>query len=68
MKGGDSINLSGFGDKNNKVQQLDTATVKLQTTYGEHISVDVLIVPTIAAQLTTCIQTVKKCRICKIQY
>ncbi|XP_063436701.1 uncharacterized protein LOC134718141 [Mytilus trossulus] len=59
--GREAIALSGFGDtdKNSRVQQLDTATVKLQTIYGDHISVDVLIVPKIAAPLTTYIHTAK---------
>ncbi|XP_071176443.1 uncharacterized protein [Mytilus edulis] len=60
--GSEAITLSRFGDdnENNSIQQLNTATVKIQTIYGQDIPVDVLIVPKIAAPFKTNIETAKQ--------
>ncbi|XP_071177507.1 uncharacterized protein [Mytilus edulis] len=59
--GSEAIMLSRFGDdnENNSIEQLNTATVKIQTIYGNEIPVDVLIVPKIAAPFKTNIETAK---------
>ena len=60
--GTETISLSGFGDaaKETKFQRLDTATLKLRTIYDNDISVDVLIVPEIAAPLKSYVHTASK--------
>ncbi|XP_071145169.1 uncharacterized protein [Mytilus edulis] len=49
--GRDTIELSAFGDKENNIRHLDTATVQLQTDKGEIVNINTLIVPDIAVLL-----------------
>ena len=66
--GTETISLLGFGDaaKETKFQRLDTATLKLRTIHDNDISVDVLIVPEIAAPLKSYVHTASKFRIYEI--
>ncbi|XP_071161119.1 uncharacterized protein [Mytilus edulis] len=46
-----SIQLSAFGDLSQKVRNLDTATIQLQTDTGEKVRINTLIVPEIAVPI-----------------
>ncbi|CAC5366802.1 unnamed protein product [Mytilus coruscus] len=46
-----SIQLSAFGDLSQKVRNLDTATIQLQTDTGENVDINTLIVPEIAVPI-----------------
>ncbi|XP_063419195.1 uncharacterized protein LOC134702016 [Mytilus trossulus] len=46
-----SIQLSAFGDLSQKVRNLDTATIQLQTDTGEKVHINTLIVPEIAVPI-----------------
>ncbi|VDI61198.1 Hypothetical predicted protein [Mytilus galloprovincialis] len=46
-----SIHLSAFGDLSQKVRNLDTATILLQTDTGEKVHIDTLMVPEIAVPI-----------------
>lgn len=56
--GSDVINLASFGATTKSVRRLDTATVYLISDNGEKISLDVLVVPTIAVPLKNLNQSV----------
>ena len=49
----ETISLSTFGGTTSSVKRIDTATIYLETTQEETIPIRVIIVPTIAAPLTT---------------
>ncbi|XP_068692428.1 uncharacterized protein [Montipora foliosa] len=49
----DAISLSTFGGNTSSVKRMNTATIYLETTQEETIPIHVIIVPTIAAPLTT---------------
>ena len=49
----EAISLSTFGGNTSSVKRINTATVYLETTQEETIPIHVIIVPTIAATLTT---------------
>ncbi|XP_063435728.1 uncharacterized protein LOC134716648 [Mytilus trossulus] len=46
-----SIQLSAFGDLSQKVRNLETATIQLQTDTGENVRINTLIVPEIAVPI-----------------
>ena len=50
----ETISLSTFGGDTSSVKRIDTATIYLETAQEETIPIRVIIVPTIAAPLTTC--------------
>lgn len=50
--GTDVIHLASFGDSNQTVRHMNTATVYLVTDAGEKIAIQVLVVPTIAVPLS----------------
>ena len=49
----ETISLSTFGGNISSVKRIDTATIYLETAQEETIPIHVIIVPTIAAPLTT---------------